>query len=201
MTFYPERSSTVHVVQCSVAAATGSVLVRAGVGGDLEMDWRKRQTIVFPLFPGPRHAVIVTKYSFSKLPCSWWCVNNSQCSHVQDHIDRVFLDQFHLLEGGGARRDKTGADFVTFFWSSLSVFLIGPHTPATLGCWPGSSVWTNQTKVVKKSFPNSSNISKQNSCCIRCSPLSLQRGGTPKKISVTAIGRGAKTITQFVYGP
>ena len=165
------------------------------------MDWRKQQTIVFPLFPGPRHAVIVTKYSFSKLPCSWRCVNDSQCSHVQDHIDRVFLDQFHLLEGGGARRDKTGADFVTFFWSSLSVFLIGPHTPATLGCWPGSSVWTNQTKVVKKSFPNSSNISKQNSCCIRCSPLSLQRGGTPKKISVTAIGRGAKTITQFVYGP
>ena len=24
-----------------MAAATGSVLVRAGVGGDLEMDWRK----------------------------------------------------------------------------------------------------------------------------------------------------------------
>ena len=129
------------------------------------MDWRKQQTIVFP---GPRHAVIVTKYSFSKLPCSWWCVNDSQCSHVQDHIDRVFLDQFHLLEGGGARRDKTGADFVTFFWSSLSVFLIGPHTPATLGCWPGSSVWTNQKKVVKKSFQSSSNISKPNSAPKRC---------------------------------
>ena len=161
MTFYPERC---HPLCRWCSAVWPLVRVRAGVGGDLEMDWRKRQTIVFPLFPGPRYAVIVTKYSFSKLPCSWWCVNDSQCSHVQDHIDRVFLDQFHLLEGRGARRDKTGADFVTF-------------------------------------FPNSSNFSKQNSCCIRCSPLSLQRGGTPKKISVTAIGRGAKTITQFVYGP
>ena len=68
----------------------------------------------------------------------------------------------------GARRDKTGAYSVTSFWSSQSVFLIGPHTPATLGCWPGSSVWTNQTKVVKKSFPSSGNISKPNSAPKRC---------------------------------
>ena len=61
----------------------------------------------------------------------------------------------------GARRDKTGADSVTSFWSSLSVFLIGPHTPATLGTRPGSNVWTIQKKLVKKSFPSSSNISKQ----------------------------------------
>ena len=68
----------------------------------------------------------------------------------------------------GARCNKTGADSVTSFWSSQSVFLIGPHTPATLGCWPGSSVWTNQTKVVKKSFPSSGNISKPNSAPKRC---------------------------------
>ena len=30
----------------------------------------------------------------------------------------------------GARRNKTGADSVTSFWSSQSVFLIGPHTPS-----------------------------------------------------------------------
>ena len=46
----------------------------------------------------------------------------------------------------GARRDKTGADSVTSFWSSQSVFLIGPHTPATLGTRPGSNVWTIQKK-------------------------------------------------------
>ena len=34
----------------------------------------------------------------------------------------------------GARCNKTGADSVTSFWSSQSVFLIGPHTPKTLGC-------------------------------------------------------------------
>ena len=67
-----------------------------------------------------------------------------------------------------ARGDKTGPDSVTSFWSSQSVFLIGPHTPATLGCRPGSNVWTNQKKVVKKSFPSSSNISKPNSAPKRC---------------------------------
>ena len=49
----------------------------------------------------------------------------------------------------GARRDKTGADSVTSFWSSLSVFLIGPHTPATLGTRPGSNVWTIQNQLEK----------------------------------------------------
>ena len=68
----------------------------------------------------------------------------------------------------GARRDKTGADSVTSFWSSQSVFLIGPHTPATLGTRPGSNVWTIQKKVMKKSFPSSSNISKPNSAPKRC---------------------------------
>ena len=45
------------------------------------------------------------------------------------------------IYGGGfwvshacARHEKTGADSVTSFWSTL----IGLHTPATLGCWPGS---------------------------------------------------------------
>ena len=80
------------------------------------------------------------------------------------------------------RRDKTGANSVTSFWSrvwfvniALSwkgllhiFFLIGSHTPATIGCWPGSSVWTIQKKVVKKSFPSSSNISKPNSAPKRC---------------------------------
>ena len=28
-----------------------------------------------------------------------------------------------------ARHDKTGTNSVTFFWSSQTVFLIGPHTP------------------------------------------------------------------------
>ena len=59
-----------------------------------------------------------------------------------------------------ARRDKTGADSVTSFWSSQSVFLIGPHTPSTLGTRPGSNLWTIQKKVVKKSFPSSSNINQ-----------------------------------------
>ena len=35
-----------------------------------------------------------------------------------------------------------------------SVFLIGPHNAASLGCWPGSRVWTNQKEFVKKSFPS-----------------------------------------------
>ena len=35
--------------------------------------------------------------------------------------------------------------FTTFH----NFFLIGPHTPATLGCWPGSRVWTNREKIVK----------------------------------------------------
>ena len=49
--------------------------------------------------------------------------NDSQCSHVQvHHSDHVILDFFHLLEGGGARRDKTGTDFVTFFGAVCQSF-------------------------------------------------------------------------------
>ena len=66
----------------------------------------------------------------------------------------------------GARRDKTGADSVTSFWSSLSVFLIGPHTPATLGTRPGSNVQTIQKKLrrspfqVQAIFPNQTLLQK-----------------------------------------
>ena len=35
-----------------------------------------------------------------------------------------------------------------FFWNIQSIFLIGPHTPATLGCWPGSSACVDQSERI-----------------------------------------------------
>ena len=54
------------------------------------------------------------------------------------------------IYGGGfrdshacAHREKTGADS---FWRTL----IGPHTLATLGCWPGvEAIFPNQTLLQK----------------------------------------------------
>ena len=61
----------------------------------------------------------------------------------------VTWEQCPVWTKGVTRRDKTGADSVTSFWSSQSVFLIGPHTPATLGTRPGSNVWTIQNQLEK----------------------------------------------------